>query len=340
MALQTSARMGARVTAHLEHLSYLSSAKIPSWPSSPHSAPFFLDLWGFFEERPQAKLDTAIQNHPWAGLSVPSWRDALDVDPGKPASGRIRKAAFLSPHGLSPSAGPVRICPPWVCWLLRLPSSSHYLLWGTVKYVAGMPSAKRYCPPRSRPSRGLRPSTPDGPTLSHPALHVQAAQHRAPPGSAAHRRGCRAALGAREEPRRGVAAGGGRWAVRSRGGGAKRPFEFPIRPINFDANCDKWTKSSLDVEGFLASARHTLRTVYAYLERHRDHIDYVTYKDLSLPIGSGMVESACKWLIQPRFKGVGMRWSEDGFNHLLHLRLAWVNGRFEALFGLALSPNL
>jgi hypothetical protein len=34
-----------------------------------------------------------------------------------------------------------------------------------------------------------------------------------------------------------------------------------------------------------------------------------------------------------------MRWSEDGFNHLLHLRLAWVNGRFEALFGLVLSPN-
>ena len=34
-----------------------------------------------------------------------------------------------------------------------------------------------------------------------------------------------------------------------------------------------------------------------------------------------------------------MRWSEDGFNHLLHLRLAWVNGRFETLFGLTLSPN-
>jgi hypothetical protein len=52
-----------------------------------------------------------------------------------------------------------------------------------------------------------------------------------------------------------------------------------------------------------------------------------------------MVESACKWLIQQRFQGVGMRWSEDGFNHLLHLRLAWVNGCFETLFALALSPN-
>jgi hypothetical protein len=96
---------------------------------------------------------------------------------------------------------------------------------------------------------------------------------------------------------------------------------------------------ALDVEGLPEPARDTLRTVYAYLQRHREHINYDMYKELGLPLGSGMVESACKWLIQQRFKGVGMRWSEDGFNHLLHLRLAWVNGRFETLFGLALSPN-
>ena len=82
-----------------------------------------------------------------------------------------------------------------------------------------------------------------------------------------------------------------------------------------------------------------MTALYAYLERHRDHIDYAKYKDLGLPMGSGMVESACKWLIQQRFKGVGMRWSEDGFNHLLHLRLAWVNGSFEALFQVQLQPS-
>jgi hypothetical protein len=43
--------------------------------------------------------------------------------------------------------------------------------------------------------------------------------------------------------------------------------------------------------------------------------NYAMYKDLGLPLGSGMVESACKWLIQQWFKGVGMRWSEDGFKH-------------------------
>jgi hypothetical protein len=98
---------------------------------------------------------------------------------------------------------------------------------------------------------------------------------------------------------------------------------------------------ALEVEGLPDSARETLMTVYAYLDRHRDHIDYEAYKALGLPLGSGMVESACKWLIQQRFKGVGMRWSEEGCNHLLHLRLAWVNGSFETLFQVQLrgSPN-
>jgi hypothetical protein len=96
---------------------------------------------------------------------------------------------------------------------------------------------------------------------------------------------------------------------------------------------------ALDVEGLPDTARETVRTVYASLDRHRDHIDSEVDKELGLPIGSGMVESACTWRIQQRFKGVGMRWSEDGFNHLLHLRLAWVNGRFDALFNLDLSPN-
>jgi hypothetical protein len=95
------------------------------------------------------------------------------------------------------------------------------------------------------------------------------------------------------------------------------------------------------VESLPDSAREPLMTVYAYLDRHRDHIDCKVYKDVGWPLGSGMVESAWKWLIQQRFKGVGMRWSEMGFNHLVPLRLAWVNGSFEALFGvqLQLSPN-
>jgi hypothetical protein len=46
------------------------------------------------------------------------------------------------------------------------------------------------------------------------------------------------------------------------------------------------------------------------MKTHEDHIRYDHFKAAGLPIGSGLVESACKWLIQQCFKGVGMRWSE------------------------------
>ena len=97
--------------------------------------------------------------------------------------------------------------------------------------------------------------------------------------------------------------------------------------------------AALELDGLPETAQKALRNLYEYLDTHKHHIQYEKFKELGLPIGSGIVESACKWLIQQRFKGVGMRWSETGFNHLLHLRLAWVNGRFEELFALEDSPN-
>ena len=92
----------------------------------------------------------------------------------------------------------------------------------------------------------------------------------------------------------------------------------------------------MDVEGLPAIARDTVCTVYTSLARHREHINYALDKAWA---GRWEVESACQRLVQQGVKGGGMRWSEDGFNHLLHLRLAWINGRWEALFDLALSPN-
>jgi hypothetical protein len=100
-------------------------------------------------------------------------------------------------------------------------------------------------------------------------------------------------------------------------------------------------EAALSLPGLPNSAHTALTKLYHYLDKHRDHIQYDKLKQAGLPIGSGLVESTCKWLIQQRFKGVGMRWSEDGFNHLLHLRLAWVNGRFDAFFpSTTVSPKL
>jgi hypothetical protein len=76
----------------------------------------------------------------------------------------------------------------------------------------------------------------------------------------------------------------------------------------------------------------TLIQVQAYFQRHHAHIRYQHFAQQQVPLGSGLVESACKWLIQQRFKGVGMHWSEDGLSHLLILRVAWANHRFDDLF--------
>lgn len=95
----------------------------------------------------------------------------------------------------------------------------------------------------------------------------------------------------------------------------------------------------MECHDFPKSVLNTLTNAHNYLVTHQEHIKYKQFKDLGLPLGSGMVESACKWLIQQRFKGVGMRWSEDGFNHLLHLRLAWVNDRFDNLFSVSANPS-
>lgn len=76
------------------------------------------------------------------------------------------------------------------------------------------------------------------------------------------------------------------------------------------------------------SAIPVLKQVKGYLQTHLAHVQYSKFKGLNLPLGSGLIESACKGLITQRFKGTGMRWSENGFNHLLRLRLDWMNGRF------------
>lgn len=64
---------------------------------------------------------------------------------------------------------------------------------------------------------------------------------------------------------------------------------------------------AIEFRSFPVSVLNTLSNVYDYLQVHRNHIKYEQFKALGLPLGSGMVESACKWLIQQRFKGVGMR---------------------------------
>jgi hypothetical protein len=69
-----------------------------------------------------------------------------------------------------------------------------------------------------------------------------------------------------------------------------------------------------------------------YFEDNRTRMDYPQYRARGLPIGSGVVESACKHVVADRMKRTGMRWDEEGAENLLALRCWALNGRWDSLW--------
>ena len=65
-----------------------------------------------------------------------------------------------------------------------------------------------------------------------------------------------------------------------------------------------------------------------YLERRQEMIDYAHFRKKGVPIGSGMVESAHKVVMQRRMKQAGMRWAEKSLNPMLALRTSICNQRW------------
>ena len=66
----------------------------------------------------------------------------------------------------------------------------------------------------------------------------------------------------------------------------------------------------------------------AYLEKRVAQMQYPTFQVEGWPIGSGMVESANKVVVEARLKGAGMHWSRASVNPLLALRNAVCNDRW------------
>jgi hypothetical protein len=75
-----------------------------------------------------------------------------------------------------------------------------------------------------------------------------------------------------------------------------------------------------------------LAQLIGYVERNRTRIRYQEPWESGLAVGSGAVEGACKQVIQSRFKRAGMRWKRPGFLNVLALRIARLNGTFQAFW--------
>lgn len=66
-----------------------------------------------------------------------------------------------------------------------------------------------------------------------------------------------------------------------------------------------------------------------YYWRNRTRMQYGTYRDRGLQIGSGCIEAAHRTVIQCRMKRSGQRWSEGGGQAMLNLRVAAKSDRWQ-----------
>jgi hypothetical protein len=66
----------------------------------------------------------------------------------------------------------------------------------------------------------------------------------------------------------------------------------------------------------------------AYLKKRKQQIQYPTFQAHGWPIGSGIVESGNKLVVQARLKGAGMHWAEANVNPMLALRNILCSGRW------------
>jgi hypothetical protein len=68
------------------------------------------------------------------------------------------------------------------------------------------------------------------------------------------------------------------------------------------------------------SVRETLAKVITFFHNHRRWMQYDTYLAAGLPVGTGVVESACGSVVKHRMEGEGKRWSLAGAEAILTLR--------------------
>ena len=80
--------------------------------------------------------------------------------------------------------------------------------------------------------------------------------------------------------------------------------------------------------------RQAIHKALAYFREHRHRMRYRDLRAQNLPIGSGVVEAACKTLVSQRLKRSGMRWRTAGGQAILTFRALCQSERFEHAWSL------
>jgi hypothetical protein len=80
--------------------------------------------------------------------------------------------------------------------------------------------------------------------------------------------------------------------------------------------------------------RKIIATELRYFRKNRHRMRYAGYRSQNLPVGSGVVEAACKTLVTQRMKRSGMRWRPEGGQAILTLRALAQSDRFDQAWAL------
>ena len=80
--------------------------------------------------------------------------------------------------------------------------------------------------------------------------------------------------------------------------------------------------------------RKVIATELRYFRKNRHRMRYAGYRNQNLPVGSGVVEAACKTLVTQRMKRSGMRWRPEGGQAILTLRALAQSDRFDQAWAL------
>ena len=77
-----------------------------------------------------------------------------------------------------------------------------------------------------------------------------------------------------------------------------------------------------------------------YFQRNRKKMNYYELQKNNLPIGSGVIEAACKNLVGARMKRSGMRWTNEGGQTILTLRALILSKRWDDFWKFFLKRHI
>jgi len=84
-------------------------------------------------------------------------------------------------------------------------------------------------------------------------------------------------------------------------------------------------KQMLSKHELSGSKKHCMEQVIGYLERNRKHMRYEVCLARGYPIGSGVIEGACRNLINDRLELTRMSWTLQGAESVMRLRAVHIN---------------